>query len=69
MSTDPESRTNFGPFLSHVGPTYVDPSSSTQESEVKTIRYGVIRDLERALELGGEEVAAVLVEPIQGEAG
>lgn len=74
MSTDPESRTNFGPFLSHVGPTYVDPSSSSSaqsesESEVKTIRYGIIEDLERALELGGKEVAAVLVEPIQGEAG
>lgn len=73
MSTDPESRTNFGPFLSHVGPTYVDRSSSSsfaqKADEVKTIRYGVIEDMERALELDGEEVAAVLIEPIQGEAG
>lgn len=68
MSTDPESRTNFGPFLSHVGPTYVDPSSSKAD-ELKTIRYGVIGDLERALELEGKDVAAVLIEPIQGEAG
>lgn len=68
MSTDPESRTNFGPFLSHVGPTYVDPSSSEPEG-LKTIRYGVIGDLERALELEGKDVAAVLMEPIQGEAG
>lgn len=73
MSTDPESRTNFGPFLSHVGPTYVDrsslSSSAQKADEVKTIRYGVIEDMERALELDGEEVAAVLIEPIQGEAG
>jgi hypothetical protein len=34
-----------------------------------TIRYGVIEDLERALEMYGEETAAFLVEPIQGEAG
>ena len=68
MSTDPESRTNFGPFLTHVGPTFVDPSSSNT-SDIRTIRYGVIEDLERALELNGEDTAAVLLEPIQGEAG
>jgi acetylornithine/succinyldiaminopimelate/putrescine aminotransferase len=30
---------------------------------------GEIRDLERALELHGPQVAAFLVEPVQGEAG
>ena len=63
MSTDPESRRGFGPYLEGVGPTYVD------NGEVKYIRYGVASDLERALELHGKNVAAFLVEPIQGEAG
>ncbi|KZT68024.1 ornithine-oxo-acid aminotransferase [Daedalea quercina L-15889] len=63
MSTDPESRSGFGPYLDAVGPTYED------DGEIRTIRYGKISDLERALELHGKEVAAFLVEPIQGEAG
>ncbi|KAI0062984.1 ornithine-oxo-acid aminotransferase [Artomyces pyxidatus] len=63
MSTDPDSRVGFGPYLQGVGPTYVDGDV------VKTIRYAVIDDLRRALELHGENVAAFLVEPIQGEAG
>ncbi|KAI0311951.1 pyridoxal phosphate-dependent transferase [Amylostereum chailletii] len=63
MSTDPESRRGFGPYLEGVGPTFRDGD------EVKTIRYGVIDDLRRVLELYGEDVAAFLVEPIQGEAG
>jgi len=33
------------------------------------IRYGVIEDLEQALEIHGRNTAAFLVEPIQGEAG
>jgi ornithine--oxo-acid transaminase len=33
------------------------------------IRYNHPEDLEKALEAYGEEVAAFLVEPIQGEAG
>ncbi|KAL4077515.1 ornithine-oxo-acid aminotransferase [Scleroderma citrinum] len=63
MSTDPDSRGGFGPYLEGVGPTFRDNGS------IRTIRYGVIEDLERALELHGEYVAAFLVEPIQGEAG
>ena len=63
MSTDPESRGGFGPYLEGVGPTFVDGR------ETKTIRFGVVGDLERALELYGDRVAAFLVEPIQGEAG
>lgn len=59
MSTDPESRVGFGPFLDGVGP---------QWGELK-IRYNSPEDLERVLERHGEEVAAFLVEPIQGEAG
>ncbi|KAF9450520.1 ornithine aminotransferase [Macrolepiota fuliginosa MF-IS2] len=63
MSTDPDSRTGFGPYLQGVGPVYEDGGVQ------KTIRYGIIEDLERALELYGEHVAAFLIEPIQGEAG
>jgi ornithine--oxo-acid transaminase len=64
MSTDPDSRGGFGPYLEGVGPTYVD-----EEGDTQMIRYGVLKDLERALDLYGENVAAFLVEPIQGEAG
>jgi ornithine--oxo-acid transaminase len=63
MSTDPDSRTGFGPYLQGVGPTFVDGK------ETCMIRFGIIEDLERALELHGKNVAAFLVEPIQGEAG
>ncbi|THU85517.1 ornithine-oxo-acid aminotransferase [Dendrothele bispora CBS 962.96] len=63
MSTDPDSRIGFGPYLEGVGPTYMDGK------EQQMIRYGVIDDLERALDLYGDRVAAFLVEPIQGEAG
>ncbi|KAH0580013.1 ornithine aminotransferase [Termitomyces sp. 'cryptogamus'] len=63
MSTDPESRGGFGPYLQGVGPTFFD------KGKKKTIRFGHVEDLERALELHGKNVAAFLVEPIQGEAG
>ena len=63
MSTDPESRNGFGPYLEGVGPTYRDGDA------IKTIRYGEIDDIRRALELHGKHVAAFLLEPIQGEAG
>lgn len=63
MSTDPESRTGFGPYLPMVGPTFDDKGTT------RTIRYGEISDIQRAFELHGENIAAFLVEPIQGEAG
>lgn len=63
MSTDPDSRTGFGPYLQNVGPTFLD------DGKVRMIRFGEASDLERALELNGVNVAAFLVEPIQGEAG
>lgn len=64
MSTDPDSRLGFGPYLEGVGPTYINKAG-----ERSTIRFGVLEDLERALAIHGENVAAFLVEPIQGEAG
>jgi len=63
MSTDPDSRTGFGPYLQGVGPTFVDGK------ETRMIQFGNAEDLEQALELYGKDVAAFLVEPIQGEAG
>jgi len=61
MSTDPESRRDFGPFLEGVGP---DCAGTGQP-----IRYNNVDDLRKALEAHGKHVAAFLVEPIQGEAG
>ncbi|KAJ1929573.1 ornithine aminotransferase [Tieghemiomyces parasiticus] len=61
MSTDPEARNDFGPYLPNVGP-YCPSTGSV-------IRYNHAEDLEAALEAHGPEVAAFLVEPIQGEAG
>ena len=64
MSTDPDSRLGFGPYLAGVGPTFSDADSNE-----RLIRYGVIEDLEQALEIYGRDTAAFLIEPIQGEAG
>ncbi|KIY68475.1 ornithine aminotransferase [Cylindrobasidium torrendii FP15055 ss-10] len=64
MSTDPDCRIGFGPFLKGVGPVFTD-----KQGKQKTIRYGNADDVEEALELYGDKVAAFLVEPIQGEAG
>lgn len=59
MSTDPDSRNGFGPMLERVGPV-VDNF---------TIRYNHAEDIEAVLAKYGNETAAVLLEPIQGEAG
>ncbi|KAF3934113.1 hypothetical protein ABW19_dt0209305 [Dactylella cylindrospora] len=62
MSTDPESRVNYGPYLPNVGPTI--PGTN------KPLRYNNISDLEEALSgPHSSKIAAFLVEPIQGEAG
>lgn len=70
MSTDPDSRTGFGPYLERVGPTFEVPNETgDEEHETRTIRYGSLPDLELALSIYGHETAAILLEPIQGEAG
>lgn len=61
MSTDPESRENYGPYLPGIG-SYI-PSTG------KPIPYNDVATLEEAFEAHGKEVAGFLVEPIQGEAG
>jgi ornithine--oxo-acid transaminase len=61
LSSDPESRDNYGPYLPGIG--CVDPDTG------KAIRYNNVEDLRLVLEKHGENTAAFLVEPIQGEAG
>ena len=61
MSTDPESRDNYGPYLPNVG--------SACPSTGKSIPFNDIPALEAAFEAHGHETAGFLVEPIQGEAG
>ncbi|EGS17749.1 ornithine aminotransferase-like protein [Thermochaetoides thermophila DSM 1495] len=61
LSVDPESRENYGPYLPGVGA--VNPKTG------KPIRYNMVEDIEEVLNEFGKETAAVLVEPIQGEAG
>ncbi|CDO92249.1 unnamed protein product [Kluyveromyces dobzhanskii CBS 2104] len=62
LSTDEEdSRMDYGPFLDNV--TARIPGSTD------FIRYGEIEDYKRAFESHGDKICAVIVEPIQGEAG
>ncbi|SSD59697.1 probable Ornithine aminotransferase [Saccharomycodes ludwigii] len=64
LSTDEEdSRKNYGPFLN----TLTAKIPGGEENEY--IRYGVIEDIERAFKSHGDKIAAILLEPIQGEAG
>ena len=61
MSTDPESRENYGPYLPSIG--------SACPSTGKVIPFNDIEALTAAFEAHGSELAAILIEPIQGEAG
>ena len=61
MSTDPESRDNYGPLLPNLGS--VCPSTG------KAIPYNDIEALRTAFESHGHKTAGFIVEPIQGEAG
>ncbi|KAI0424977.1 pyridoxal phosphate-dependent transferase [Xylaria sp. FL1042] len=61
LSTDPESKDNYGPYIPNIGA--ISPSTG------KPIRYNNVADLEAVLEAHGKETAAFIVEPIQGEAG
>ncbi|AMD22065.1 HGL275Wp [Eremothecium sinecaudum] len=64
LSNDETStRKHFGPFLNNV--TAQMPGGT----EGQLVRYGVLEDMERAFEAVGEKLAAVILEPIQGEAG
>ncbi|CAB76044.1 Ornithine aminotransferase car2 [Schizosaccharomyces pombe] len=61
MSTDPDARDNYGPYLPNVGPKISGAD--------RVLRYNNIEDLKYYLDTFGPKVAAFLVEPIQGEAG
>lgn len=61
LSTDPESKDNYGPYVPNIGATC--PVTG------QPIRFNNVDDLEAVLEAHGKNTAAFLVEPIQGEAG
>ncbi|WYZ40039.1 hypothetical protein EsH8_IV_000380 [Colletotrichum jinshuiense] len=61
LSVDPESRDNYGPYVPNIGA--VNPSTG------KVIRYNNVEDIEAVFEAHGKETAAIIIEPIQGEAG
>jgi ornithine--oxo-acid transaminase len=61
MSSDPESRDNYGPYLPNIGCKI--PGTETP------IPYNDKAALRMAFERAGSDLAAFLVEPIQGEAG
>ncbi|RPA83611.1 ornithine aminotransferase [Ascobolus immersus RN42] len=62
LSGDPEARDNYGPFVPNI--------LSNIPGTDKPIRYSSLEDMEAAVNAAGpENVAAILLEPIQGEAG
>lgn len=61
MSTDPESRDNYGPFVPNLG--------SHCPRTGNDLQYNDIDGLKSAFSAHGHRIAAFLVEPIQGEAG
>lgn len=61
MSTDPESRENYGPHLPNVG-SYCPKTK-------QSLPFDDIEALKTAFKAHGEKIAGFLVEPIQGEAG
>jgi len=61
MSTDPDSRENYGPYIPKLGSFHPDTN--------QPIRYNNVADLESVFQSYGDRTAAILIEPIQGEAG
>ncbi|EJP64021.1 hypothetical protein MY5147_001807 [Beauveria neobassiana] len=61
LSTDPESKDNYGPYIPNIG--------ATSPSTGKAIRYNNVADIEEVLNDHGKDTAAFIIEPIQGEAG
>ncbi|EEB05478.1 ornithine aminotransferase [Schizosaccharomyces japonicus yFS275] len=61
MSTDPDARDYYGPYLPGVGP--ICPETN------RVLHYNNLDDLKYFLDKYGPRVAGFLVEPIQGEAG
>jgi ornithine--oxo-acid transaminase len=63
MSTDPSARNGYGPFLERVGA--ICPFNPSEFA----IPFNNESVLERAFKKHGNQVAAFIVEPIQGEGG
>lgn len=61
MSTDAESRDNYGPYLPNIG--------SVCPSTKKVLLYNDLPSLHAAFAAHGKKMAGLIVEPIQGEAG
>ena len=61
MSTDPESRDNYGPYLPNIG------ARCPKTGQV--LPFNDLKALEAAFAAHGDRIAGFLVEPIQGEAG
>lgn len=61
LSTDPQSRNDFGPFVPRIG--------AVCEGSDAALEYNNVESLRKALQAHGPEVAALIIEPIQGEAG
>ena len=61
MSSDPESRDNYGPHVPNLGPRC--PKTG------KTLVFNDLKGLEEVFAAHGKIMAGFLVEPIQGEAG
>ena len=61
LSSDPESRENYGPYVPNIG-CHIPGTD-------KPLTYNDKDALREAFEKGGNNLAAFLVEPIQGEAG
>ncbi|RMZ82895.1 hypothetical protein DV737_g1931, partial [Chaetothyriales sp. CBS 132003] len=61
MSTDPESRDNYGPFLPNIG--------SLCPVTKKIVPFNDVEAAREVFRLNGKNMAGFLVEPIQGEAG
>ena len=64
LSSEGICRDGFGPFVPNMGPTITRPNGETFD-----VRYNHPEDLEEALELHGRNVAAFIIESVQGEAG
>ncbi|KAK2761272.1 ornithine aminotransferase [Arachnomyces sp. PD_36] len=61
MSSDPESRENYGPYLPNIGCTIPGTDEPVPFNDKAALR--------KAFGAAGPKIAAFLVEPIQGEAG
>lgn len=61
LSTDAQSRDGFGPFVPRIGA--ICPATQC------IVRFGSVEDLQKAVAAHHRHLAAVIVEPLQGEAG